>query len=295
MIKIVKNQFKKKASLRKKSDLEKINNSIYNDNRLISRISKRNSINFCMHINELNEDISSYKNLIKICEANLSKAVLFAKYCIEKQKENFLERFKIKKIEKMNKMFGNDRKTSFIKRETISTDFALESPNKYIRGSLPLKTTKNKSLFKISYDLPLDNLKMKKTSKKQIENSVDSYIHLMYSTFYSEFAEHSIKTLINVMNDGFKQKVENSLQYNDQKIDFELMLLDNMSKTYQRSITQLMNSLTLDNEKDMIQIFQQANHHIRKLVENSRIEIDQNPKFGELNEGLLTQLVTIFK
>lgn len=63
-----------------------------------------------------------------------------------------------------------------------------------------------------------------------------------------------------------------------------------------KSYTQLLNTLRLENERDLIDINYKTNSKLNNLIDEwSGVEISEEEKIEELNEGFINELVEIFK
>jgi len=73
------------------------------------------------------------------------------------------------------------------------------------------------------------------------------------------------------------------------------MVMDNPNETIKKSIVQLMNSLRLDLEKEIISINHTVNSGLNNLTnDNTQTNIHKEEKIADLSDSLLNQVVTIF-
>lgn len=69
-----------------------------------------------------------------------------------------------------------------------------------------------------------------------------------------------------------------------------------LDDTTSKSIQQLMNSVRLENEREMINLSHTLNTSLTLIIEtNSKLVISENQSINNLSDGLFNHLVTIFK
>jgi hypothetical protein len=225
---------------------------------------------------------------------------------LKKQRSQFLEKLRIKNYQQNLKSDSklNSRHQSFIKRKFINTEFNSHSPNK-IKNKNESDTD---SIRKLEYEIqntttseftltkPKKKLSLFKKDKKHVGTVLEDYLNKLHVIFYSNTFEGSMKRTINILNEAYEKKKQNFEEYIDQKIEVEMMIDENPNYLVKKSYTQLLNTLRLENERDLIDINYKTNSKLNNLIDEwSQVEISEEDKIEKLNEGFIDELVEVFK
>lgn len=211
---------------------------------------ERNSIKFNIELNKLSYRNSIYgkqfnaKELIKNFELGILRGCKIIEENLKDQRTQFFENIKQKHLNKIlhSDSKVNARNQSFLKRKTISPDFNFRTTikkTKTIKEEFsPLKSINfgHTGLFNSitlgEKDITSENNKMKNGKKKQtLGNVLDEYINKFRYTYYQQYCEASVRSTMDIIMESYNKKKEKFLEFNNQKIEFELMLDDNTSKS----------------------------------------------------------------
>ena len=227
-------------------------------------IKRRQSKMMKLELNKLNyrnSIKSDNKNLgdhIKKFEMNIVKAGIKLEHGIKLQREEFLEKMKMKKFKKFLKSDSkiNRRNQSFIKRKSSAyynksahlprernKFFNSFSYRKQLHFSNEEEETKHKkpdessvTQFKETDSLDTSKIiskKMTKQKKKHVGNIIETYLSKITSTFMNKFCEPNLIRTIEYLKENYQKKKDNFTEYYDSRAEIEIMLLDNPSnQTY---------------------------------------------------------------
>lgn len=216
---------------------------------------KRNSVLFNIEINKLNYRNSiknntaefnfNSKEFLRNFEFGVSRANILLEDSVKEQRTQFLESLKLKLFQQNLKSDSkiNTRNQSFIKRKTINPDFNSHSPIKMRNSIEDYPTVKkldfsclNDSSKKDFLEFRLSEEEVKKNKKQKKKNHVggivDGYLSQMHQTYYSRYCEQAIKKSVDLISQGYQKKIQNFNEYNDQRMDLQLMLLNTPSKYF---------------------------------------------------------------
>ena len=169
---------------------------------------------------------------------------------------------------------SSSRRQSFIKRVNVEKGFQTHSPNRILKinldelqnvrkfelneGKQSKKHSRNNSYNKnpgsstnvtdeskitfpifcmneiIIPDLKRKKILLKKNSK-DISDVLDDYLNKLHINFYNKLLEGSFKMSLDIMNEGYKNKIKNFEEYVEQKIEVEMLIDDNPSKYYKNN------------------------------------------------------------
>jgi len=294
-----------KAEPRKKNRPSR-NNS---DGNLI--FTKKNSIYFNFEINKINfknstKFLTNEKDLIKNSEFNYYRGFNLIEDSLKNQRNQFLEKLRLKIYQQNLKSDSklNSRHQSFIKRKTINTEFNSHSPNRIknkIEGDTdPIRKLdleiQNTTVSEFVLTKPKKKLSLFKKEKKHVGTVIEDYLNKLHVLFYNNTFEGSMKQTINILNEAYEKKKQNFEEYIDQKIEVEMMIDENPNYLVKKSYAQLLNTLRLENERDLIDINFKTNSKLNNLIDEwSQVEISEEDKIEKLNEGFIDELVEVFK
>jgi len=258
------------------------------------------------------------KEFIRIFEKNLSKACSLIETSLGEQNLQFLENKREKELGQLIKTENRKeiKKFAFIKRRTLNPDYQsamkrsdtirMMQPKKRLEinssSSLNFKDENGGYNFKNEKELKegkegKDSKKTKKgkIKKKHIGNLLDQFLEGFYNSYSNAFLSASNQQALSILNEGYVQKIEKLKEYNDQRIDFELMMIENPNETIKKSIQQLLNSIRLDNEKDVISINHSTNTLLNKFVNSSSsTNIQKEETINAATEEMIHNLVGFF-
>lgn len=239
--KLMKNKlmpYQKRSSVLFSLEINKLNhrNSIRNN-------GMENSLSFLNNTHNNAQPQFNAKEFIRTFELGVAKACIKTEESVKEQRTQFLENLKVKLFQQSLKSDSkiNTRNQSFIKRKNIGTDsisfFNTHSPPtscKNLRASLEDMSVPVKKLdFNCEESAKLQEAKpksKKQKNKKHIGTLVDGYMTKLHQTYYAKYCEQALKQSIDIISQGFNKKIERFNEYNDQRMDLELMLLDTQSK-----------------------------------------------------------------
>jgi hypothetical protein len=250
---------------RSRSNLIRSANYDSNENEKLTKrkknSNKRKSAMFSIEINKINFQYNNkvnYKELIKNSESEYSRAILLTENTLNIQRENFFERLKRRQHIQMQKSSDNKlnvRQQSFIKRKNISPDINYSDSSRKnfmslgIRNVNLLNSTK-KALFeddnnntnktintnKIINTNNTNNTNnttkrrsIRRNSQKEIGNLIENYLGKFHQVFFNNW-ERTLKIFYEMINQAYNRRIEKYLEYDDQRMEFEMMIVDNNSK-----------------------------------------------------------------
>ena len=229
-------------------------------------IKRRQSKMMKLELNKLNyrnSIKSDEKNLgdhIKKFELNIVKAGIKLENGIKLQREEFLEKMKMKKFKKFLKSDSkiNRRNQSFIKRKSSayynksahlpkdrernklfnSFSFRKQLHFSNEEGENKIKKADESSVTQFKETDSLDtskiiSKKINKQKKKHVGNIIENYLCKITSTYMNKFCEPNLIRTTEYLKENYQKKKDNFTEYYDSRAEIEIMLLDNPSnQTY---------------------------------------------------------------
>jgi len=201
------------------------------------------------------------------------------------------------------------RKFSFIKRKTLNPDYQsalkksstirMMSPKKKIdfgsSDSLNFKEENGGYCFKIDKKPTVKKEKRIK-KKKYVSHLIEGFLDRFYSSFNEEFFSKANENAYDILNQGFRKKVEKLKDYNDQRKEFELIITDNPNETMKKSIQQLLNTLRIEHEKEIFEISHATNSELSVYMSESGIKnVNEISTIKATTEELVNNIIAYFK
>jgi hypothetical protein len=214
-------------------------------------------------------NISNPKDTLKNFETEFNKGCMKLEDEINYQRNQFLENLKMKlykqKLRADSK--GSSRRQSFIKRVNVEMQFNTHSPNRIMKlnlddlpnvkkfdlnggkhsrnnstgkalGSSTNVTNESKTTFPTLClnDIIIPNLKRKKClikkNSKDISDGLEDYLNKLHINFYNKLLDGPFKMSLDIMNEGYRNKIKNFEEYIEQRIEVEMLIDDNPSKYF---------------------------------------------------------------
>jgi hypothetical protein len=202
-----------------------------------------------------NSFLNYYQNMrdfIRNVDVNFGKGCIKLEHGLNFQKTQFLEKLRIKKFKFFLKSDSkvNDRHKSFTKpwNEEFVCNSAILKDKRKAFGTISYK---KKLLFNDDEDIEnkengenimtsnnIKRLKCEKKSskitnkqkKKHIGNIIENFLSNLQITFIHNICDPELKNIISSINENYRRKKENFLDYYNSRAEIEIMLLDNPSK-----------------------------------------------------------------
>jgi hypothetical protein len=274
-----------------------------------------------------NKKTCSIKEMIKKFEQNVNKAMSNITKQLNLQRENFIEKIKLKNLRNVLKSDTIVRKDSYIKRKVVyDVDFSgrkndIKHPTSVNLYSEKLSFesleeeyenlgVKNESnLFKKLFDQDdsTDTIKNpnKKTKKKaHIGKQIDSFIQDWHEIYMNKFCLENVQKSIDIFNTKFTTRKENFNEYNFSVCEVESSLRDNLSKinfilldgTAIKLYRRILDSLRIDYEKNIIDIDCLENRKIQNLtIDAKEANLTEIEEINKLSDHFISTLIKVFK
>lgn len=226
------------------------------------------------------------------------------------QRQTFLDRLKQTAYKKHMSSHKDIRKFSFIKRKTLNPDYQsalrksatirMTSPKKKIdfggsSDSLNFKEENGGYCFKVDKK-PTEKKEKKIKKKKYVSHLIEGFLDRFYSSFNDEFFSKANDAAYDILNQGFRRKVEKLKDYNDQRKEFELIITDNPNETMKKSIQQLLNTLRIENEKEVYEINHSTNSDLNEfMLTSGKKNVNEIETIKATTEELVNNIIAYFK